>query len=193
MKAYNVHARLGRCDGFLMLPTALQSQIVEQVQSILAEQNQEDEGRADSTSANSGEIATPGQTAQGGAPHPIATPAPASEAVASVAEFKGEFAQLRHQIAHWLRQWERSGVSRAASIHKALAQMHTIHFATPTPGDSADAPVQQAGRLGALLQDIDYAVHHGWPTESLERIKRKSAALKGEQPVEPSGGERGEV
>lgn len=36
MKAYNVHARLGRCDGFLMLPTALQGQIVEQVQSMLA-------------------------------------------------------------------------------------------------------------------------------------------------------------
>ena len=36
MKDYNVHARLGRCSGFLMLPTPLQAEIVEQVQSMLA-------------------------------------------------------------------------------------------------------------------------------------------------------------
>lgn len=138
----------------------------------------------------------------------IAAPAPASEAVAGVAEFKGEFAQLRHQIAHWLRQWERSGVSRAASIHKALAQMHAIHFATPTPGDSADAPVQQAvdvtwaevkHELSVFLAGASGKHSSIWndPLEDVttgtNALSRMRAALKGEQPVEPSGTERGEV
>jgi hypothetical protein len=103
----------------------------------------------------------------------LAAPAPASEAVAGVAEFKGEFAQLRHQIAHWLRQWERSGVSRAASIHKALAQMHAIHFATPSTGDSADAPVQQAGEA-----EDDAETWPEW-AESILRFIRSQSGYDG--------------
>uniref|UniRef100_C5CJK5 Uncharacterized protein n=1 Tax=Variovorax paradoxus (strain S110) TaxID=543728 RepID=C5CJK5_VARPS len=68
-----------------------------------------------------------------------------------------------------------------------------------TPGDSADAPVQQAGEYPPLparedrpaLNAIPYRVY----TEAQMRayVDADRAALKGEQPVEPSGSERGEV
>lgn len=144
-------------------------------------------------------------------PAPVAAPAPASEAGASVAEFKGEYAQHEGNIKLWVMQWARSGVNRMAAIHEALDKMHAIHFATP--GDRADAPVQQAGEDAQRTKDFLEGKSHGVQlinavTRVMEAANRErasaqvvptacmgddSAALKGEQPAQPSGSERGEV
>ena len=87
---------------------------------------------------------------------------------------------------------------------------HQAKFATPTPGDSADAPVQQAGEitdamvdayLSAQRRTVEEADKFGRPnvgglhTNTVREACRNGlrAALKGEQPAQPSGSERGEV
>lgn len=65
-------------------------------------------------------------------------------------------------------------------------------YATPTPGDSADAPVQQAGDVREAGRAWAYAQGHEYPGESADAyLEGHRAALKGEQPVESSGTERG--
>jgi hypothetical protein len=117
-----------------------------------------------------------------------AAPAPASEAVAwhidthgveSVAIKKSDLGLLAERYARPL----------------GFIDGRTTH----TPGDSADAPVQQAGELSAFdkktaqvnVRSILEPLGVYFSSSTIDAIVL--AALKGEQPVEPSGSERGEV
>jgi hypothetical protein len=149
-------------------------------------------------------------------PAPVAAPAPASEAVACEccdlppeAHTPGHWcenqsftvavdhqhrdalmklSQFAHTAAHMSERDMRNNLSSIADQLIALT------------GDSTDAPVQQAGavpmaRIEKLAADIQRA---GGAERSLSLVSAflrdcAHAALKGEQPVEPSGTERGEV
>ena len=163
-----------------------------------------------------------------------AAPAPASEAVA----YREALAKIAALPA---RHADAGRIARAA--------LKGIRYgATPTPGDSADAPVQQAGDEQDLIEAKALAESEGsravkylriirkvravldeWPevdiagsppsrirtiiafagtpaaaSEAVEpwmekeakyeaQMRETHAALKGEQPAQPSGSERGEV
>jgi hypothetical protein len=142
-----------------------------------------------------------------------AAPAPASEAVAW---------QCRKRVpnnptwSEWTSCLERDHVAiQAQSLHWGMVyQSRALCLATPSTGDSADAPVQQAGEVteqqlidaaffAFAEKSVQLAGQIGtWsPTnvltnegrELLRRLNEVRAALKGEQPVEPEGSERGEV
>jgi len=123
-----------------------------------------------------------------------AAPAPASEAVALNDDLIDQACE-RHSIALRAGLTSRKAMKRAIEIFLS--------------GDSADAPVQQAGEitdamvdayLAAQRQTVEEADKFGRPnvgglhTNTVREACRNGlrAALKGEQP-EPSGSERGEV
>lgn len=141
-------------------------------------------------------------------PHTLtAAPAPASEAVAW---------ECRKRVpnnptwSEWTSCLERDHVAiQTQSLHWGMVyQSRALCLATPSPGDSADAPVQQAGEAEAKAKKL-YAKHtDNHPTihcnrfpawdelSATERDKWRAkarAALKGEQPAQTSGSERGEV
>lgn len=112
-----------------------------------------------------------------------AAPAPASEAVAKWIDDPHDIEQGMMLNPAWLK------------LHGLTAQEAV---ATPTPGDSAAAPVQQAGADDSDMVNAAYCLHkYRQGTDNGIAFNRGArwmrAALKGEQPVEPSCGERGEV
>jgi hypothetical protein len=168
-------------------------------------------------------------------------PAPASEAVALLGVFSKPMEAESHYIDRLHKNgypgnrqrslafeygfrsaWKLAGFTAA----KHLTSNGTAP-ATPTPGDSVDAPVQQAGDTGGMT--IVKAIRQGLRAEPWKSngpgkpacvgicaiqiegwvhtdesakafadaynlgLDHMRAALKGEQPVEPSGSERGDV
>jgi len=61
----------------------------------------------------------------------------------------------------------------------------------PTPGDSVDAPVQQAALQEAARETIKWLNSYFRFHDGNKYADKLSAALKGEQPAQPSGSERG--
>lgn len=120
--------------------------------------------------------------------HLEAAPAPASEAVAIVGKGNGGGV----------------GVTYLPALYSL--PHGTKLYAAPTPGDSADAPVQQAGGERMSFEKAMVAAGYNKPERGAhansgylyQRDEDRfvgwelRAALKGEQP-EPSGSERGEV
>ena len=72
----------------------------------------------------------------------------ATEQAQAVAEFKGRYAELHFNILHWLRQWERSGVSRLAAVRGALIEMKQI-AASPEAAPAAMEGTGPAMQLNA--------------------------------------------
>jgi hypothetical protein len=136
----------------------------------------------DGKQRNDRELFAAGYRAALSNPAPVAAPAPASEAVAEVVSKFGDpeaFGEREIKVLSDLQK----------------LPYGTKLYATPTPGDSADAPVQQAGEV-ANEALIAWGERHRigadprrlwWAYEDAISL----AALKGEQPVEPSGTERG--
>ena len=126
----------------------------------------------------------------------VAAPAPASEAVAEEG--------LTSKQAWWAGA--RAGLGLPANTPRAVVAQRL----PSSTGDSVDAPVQQAGEitdamidayLAAQRQTVEEADKFGRPnvgglhTNTVREACRNGlrAALKGEQPAQPSGSERGEV
>jgi len=68
------------------------------------------------------------------------TGAVAAQPVADVGYFKGEYAGLHHEAMNWVRQWERSGVSRASAILGALVKMRVLAASPSCEPAPASAP-----------------------------------------------------
>jgi hypothetical protein len=137
-------------------------------------------------------------------PHKAA-PKPVAEAVAKAI-------YLQWAAAPGYVDWVEGGNSDRQDKARRIARRALTPY-TPSPGDSADAPVQQAGEgvppmpettgrrphddnhpEGYLESDESWSMNNpdavSWLADNHAAIR---AALKGEQPVEPSGSERGEV
>lgn len=107
----------------------------------------------------------------------IAAPAPASEAVAW--EYQNRIGKkfLTHDDPSTWHPHDREGFS----------EFRALEYATPSTGDSADAPVQQAALQEAARETIKWLNSYFRFHDGNKYADKLSAALKGEQPVEPSG------
>jgi hypothetical protein len=134
----------------------------------------------------------------------VAAPAPASEAVAWMRKWAFDN-EAPYKVPNLRGRLVLAGKFKMLPVTKAKIFDDDIALsATPTPGDSADAPVQQAapnveqlavnvGVNGVRLMGASRHIYSFTPEQLQDFAGRIRAALKGEQPAQPSGGERGEV
>lgn len=131
----------------------------------------------------------------------LAAPAPASEAVALRKGWKLVPIKPTEEMLRAGLDADAYGRENIHSWDDPQAVYRAMLAATPTPGDSADAPVQQAGEECVQRDLLTTTLHvlaagsfsGSWKEDADALANDIRAALKGEQPVEPSGTERGEV